>query len=65
MKYGFPTAYTLSMLALGFVEFQDSYDKADLTKYLRSALKWGADYLIKAHVSKYKLIGQVLIFFSF
>lgn len=35
VKYGFPTAYTMSMLALGFVEFQDSYDKADLTKYLK------------------------------
>jgi hypothetical protein len=30
-----------------------------MTKYLQEAVKWGTDYLIKAHVAPTTLYGQV------
>nr|XP_026695441.1 endoglucanase 13-like [Ciona intestinalis]XP_026695442.1 endoglucanase 13-like [Ciona intestinalis] len=59
VKYGFPTASAMTMLAWGYLEFPDAYDESGETRYLREALKWGTDYFIKAHVSSNKFVGQV------
>ena len=59
VKYGFPTASAMTLLAWGFLEFKEAYDAAWQTHFLKEALKWGADYFIKAHISRNQLIAQV------
>jgi len=52
------------MLAWGFLEFQGAYENAVETRFLKEALKWGADFIVKAHVSKYKFVAQVSKIFT-
>nr|CAB3266402.1 endoglucanase 19-like [Phallusia mammillata] len=59
VKFGLPTASAITMLAWGFLEFPNSYTDASETQFLKDALKWGTDFFIKAHTSKYTLVGQV------
>lgn len=60
MKFGFPTAAAMTVLAWGFLEFQDAYQATFQTHFLKQALKWGADYFIKAHLSPNVLVSQVI-----
>lgn len=59
MKFGFPLAYTVTILAWGGITFKSGYDAAGETGHFKESLKWATDYLIKAHKSKFELIGQV------
>ncbi|KAK4489283.1 hypothetical protein RD792_005081 [Penstemon davidsonii] len=59
VKFGFPLAYTITMLAWSVVEFERPlYARRELWNAL-SAVRWGTDYLIKAHPQPYVLYGQV------
>ncbi len=49
VKFGLPLASTLSTLAWGGIEFADGYQIAGQTDELLSTVKWGTDYLLKAH----------------
>jgi hypothetical protein len=44
-KFTFPASFTVSTLALGFLEFQDAYAAAGQVDYMLATLKWGADWL--------------------
>nr|CAD54726.1 beta-1,4-endoglucanase [Mastotermes darwiniensis] len=59
VKFGFPMAYTATVLAWGLVDHPAGYSSAGLLDDGRKALKWVTDYLIKAHVSENELYGQV------
>ena len=59
VKFGFPMAYTTTVLAWGGVSYPDGYTNAGQTSYLLDAVKWATDYFIKAHVSPNVLYGQV------
>ncbi|KAK4489278.1 hypothetical protein RD792_005075 [Penstemon davidsonii] len=59
VKFGFPMAYTITMLAWSVVEFGSHLEaQSELSNALR-AVKWGTDYLIKAHPEPYVFYGQV------
>ena len=62
VKFGFPMAYTITVLAMGGVVFPEGYTKSAQTNYLLDAVKWGTDYFIKCHVSPNVLYGQVKYF---
>ena len=47
VKFGFPMAYTITMLAWGLVDYEDAYQKAGELENVRNAIKWGTDYFIK------------------
>ncbi len=38
---------------------QQGYESANQTKYAREAIKWGADYLMKAHIDDNTYVAQV------
>jgi len=59
VKYSFPTAAAMTLLAWGFIEFPKAYESAEQVEHFKATLRWGADYFMKSHVSKYKLYGQV------
>ncbi|KAK6135800.1 hypothetical protein DH2020_030495 [Rehmannia glutinosa] len=59
VKFGFPMAFTVTMLAWSVVEFRPQLKaRNELSNALR-AVKWGTDYLIKAHPEPNVLYGQV------
>nr|AMH40360.1 glycoside hydrolase family 9 [Aretaon asperrimus] len=59
VKFGFPMAYTVTVLSWGVIEYQDVYSSTGNLDYARKAIKWGTDYFLKAHVSANELYGQV------
>ncbi|XP_016493625.1 endoglucanase 12-like [Nicotiana tabacum] len=59
VKFGFPMAFTVTMLAWSVVEFGEELEaKKELTNTL-NAIKWGTDYFIKAHTQPHVLYGEV------
>ena len=59
VKFGFPLASALTILSWGGIEHKAGYEKAGQLNYLLDAVKWGMDYLIKAHIAPTTLYGQV------
>ncbi|GAA0555218.1 hypothetical protein GCM10010172_42350 [Paractinoplanes ferrugineus] len=59
VKFGFPMAFTTTMLAWGAVEYRDAYaNSGQLTSFLNN-LRVPNDYFIKAHPSANVLYGQI------
>ena len=59
MKFGFPLAFTITMLSWSTIEFQSQLKDNNQLTYALEAIKWGTDYLIKAHPEPHVLYGQV------
>ncbi len=52
VKFNFPQAGTLTLIAWGGIEFKEGYEKAGQYQYMLDMVKWGADYFIKCHPEK-------------
>ena len=52
VKFGFPMAASMTMLAWGVEEYSDAYDKIGQKDEALDAVKWGTDYIIKAYDDK-------------
>ena len=52
-------ASAMTVLAYGGISYEDAYKNAGQYSYLQDAVKWGMDYLIKAHVSPNEFYCQV------
>ncbi|GIR25145.1 MAG: hypothetical protein CM15mP39_09560 [Synechococcus sp.] len=70
VKFGLPLASTLSSLAWGGLAFSEGYAIAGQTDELLDTVRWGTDYLLKAHqmdsegkteFSSFKLVMGTLI----
>ena len=48
-KFGMPLASTISSLAWGGIAFKQGYNATGQLDELLAAVKWGSDYLLKAH----------------
>ncbi len=59
VKFGLPMAYSMSMLAWGAVQFKDAYAKSGQLTTILDAIKWGADFIVKAHTGPNEFYGQV------
>ncbi|XP_022155794.1 endoglucanase 13-like [Momordica charantia] len=49
VKFGLPMAFTMTMLAWSVVEYGGQLDSKHELENALNAVKWGADYLVKAH----------------
>ncbi|RIA96962.1 Glycoside Hydrolase Family 9 protein, partial [Glomus cerebriforme] len=61
LKFSFPLSWSLSSLSWGAYEWYDGYQSAQQTTQLRDMIKWGTDWLIKAHSDQqvlYVMIGS-------
>ncbi|KAK3042877.1 hypothetical protein RJ639_001150 [Escallonia herrerae] len=59
VKFGFPMAFTVTMLAWSAVDFREQLmARGELSNAL-DAIKWGTDYFIKAHPQANVLYGEV------
>ncbi|NEQ51819.1 MAG: glycosyl hydrolase family 9 [Leptolyngbya sp. SIO3F4] len=63
VKFGFPMASSMTLLSWGAIEYHESYQKSGQYDEIKAAIKWGTDYLLKAHISDGQttqaLYGQV------
>lgn len=59
VKFGFPMAYTVTMLAWSVVEFGPQLGARHELSNALAAIKWGTDYLLKAHPQPDVLYGEV------
>ena len=59
VKFNFPQAAALTLLAWSGVEFSEGYKKAGQWEQFLDMLKWGTDYFIKCHPEKNTLYVQV------
>lgn len=61
MKFGFPMAFTATVLSWGILEYEDHMKKVRQLDHARDSLKWITDYLINAHPSENVLYIQVIL----
>jgi hypothetical protein len=59
VKFGFPMASSVTVLAWGLLEFRDAYKAAGELNNALDSIKWATDYFIKAHTAKFEFYGQV------
>ncbi|KAF7829581.1 endoglucanase 2 [Senna tora] len=59
MKFGFPMAFTATVLSWAILEYGSHMEKVDQLKPAQESLKWITDYLINAHPSENVLYVQV------
>jgi hypothetical protein len=59
VKFGLPMASAMTLLAWGGIEFREGYEKSEQWGYLLDAVRWGDDWLMKAHAAPDVLYGQV------
>ncbi|MEQ8995976.1 MAG: glycoside hydrolase family 9 protein [Coleofasciculus sp. B1-GNL1-01] len=51
VKFGLPGAASLTMLGWGAVQYQDAYQQSGQFEEVLDTIKWGTDYILKAHVT--------------
>ncbi|GAN02094.1 glycoside hydrolase family 9 protein [Mucor ambiguus] len=59
LKFTVPLSHAISLLSWGAAEWFDSYQRTNLVEDLRGTIKWGTDWLIKAHPEPNVLFVQV------
>ncbi|KAL2503994.1 Endoglucanase 2 [Abeliophyllum distichum] len=59
MKFGFPLAYTATVLSWSILEYGDQMKGVNQLEPAQDSLKWITDYLINAHPSENVLYIQV------
>ena len=59
VKFGLPMAFTVTMMSWSIVEYGKQMAANGELGHALDAVKWGTDYLIKAHPEPYVLYGEV------
>lgn len=59
MKFGFPMAYTATVLSWAILEYGDQMKAVDQLDSIRGSLKWITDFLVNAHPTDDVLYVQV------
>ena len=59
VKFGLPMAFTITMMSWSIVEYGKQMAASGELGHAMNAVKWGTDYLIKAHPEPNVLYGEV------
>lgn len=59
MKFGFPMAFTATVLSWTILEYGDQMDKVNQLEPAKDSLRWITDFLVNAHPSENVLYVQV------
>lgn len=60
VKFGWPMAFTVSLLSWAAVEYRREISSVNQLGYLGSAIRWGTEFILRAHTSPTTLYTQVL-----
>ena len=61
VKFGFPMAFSTTLLTWGLLEYRDAYLNSGELENMLDSIKWPLDYFIKAHVKPDVFYGQVFL----
>ena len=59
MKFALPLASALTLIAWGAIEYRGGYERAAQWSHLLDVIRWGADWIMKAHASERVFYAQV------
>jgi endoglucanase len=59
VKFGFPMAYSATILSWGVIDFKDGYIKSGQYSAIKDNLRFVYDYFIKCHTAPNELYGQL------
>lgn len=59
VKFGLPMAFTITMMSWSIVEYGKQMASTGELGHAMDAVKWGTDYLIKAHPQPNVFYGEV------
>ena len=59
VKFGLPMAFTITMMSWSIIEYGKQLGSSGELGHAMNAVKWGTDYLIKAHPQPDVLYGEV------
>src|SRR5262245_10768813 len=59
IKATFPLVHSLTVLAWGMLDYPQGYSASGQSQFLLSNLRWGMDYLVKAHPAANRLVTEV------
>ncbi len=59
VKFGFPMAYSTTVLSWGAIEYKDAYENSGQMVHLKNSLRFVCDYFIKAHTGPNEFYGQL------
>ncbi|XP_062074430.1 endoglucanase 20-like [Humulus lupulus] len=59
VKFGWPMAFSVSLLSWAAVEYRAQISSANQLGHLHNAIRWGTDFILKAHTSPTTLYTQV------
>ncbi|XP_077214032.1 endoglucanase 25-like [Tasmannia lanceolata] len=50
IKFGFPMAYTITLLSWSVLEYHQKYEAIGELDHVKNIIRWGSDYLLKVYV---------------
>ncbi len=59
VKFGLPMASSLTTLAWGLIQYKQGYEQSGQLARIRETIRWGTDWLMKAHPSPNLFYAQV------
>ncbi|CAN1778300.1 unnamed protein product [Linum perenne] len=59
VKFGWTMSYTTSLLSWAAIEYRNQITSAGQMDYLRHAIRWATDYLLRSHASATTFYAQV------
>lgn len=59
VKFGWPMAFAVTLLSWTAVEYEKEMASVMQLEHLRSSIRWGTDFILRAHVSPTTLYTQV------
>ncbi|KAK9276833.1 hypothetical protein L1049_006370 [Liquidambar formosana] len=59
VKFGWPMAFSVSLLSWAAVEYRREISSVNQLGYLREAIQWGANFILRAHTTPTTLYTQV------
>ncbi|KAK6935440.1 Glycoside hydrolase family 9 [Dillenia turbinata] len=59
IKFVWPMAFSVTLLSWAATEYQNEISSINQLGYLQSAIRWGADFVLRAHTSPTTLYTQV------
>lgn len=62
VKFGWPMAFSTSLLSWAAVEYESEISSVNQLGYLQSAIRWGADFMLRAHTSPTTLYTQACFY---
>ncbi|KAL5551848.1 hypothetical protein UlMin_002024 [Ulmus minor] len=59
VKFGWPMAFSVSLLSWAAIEYPKEISSVNQTGHLRRAIRWGSNFILRAHTSHTTLYTQV------